>query len=211
LIMKQATDIQNQPAWLAPYANIRLDSYVLLAAFLNRPPTEDLLNLVRNLRWDEDIPETLYRALNAVNQAGNHCPAAAIAEEFYRLFVGLGSGEMVPYGSWYREKMIQSAPLASIRSDLMRLGIVKRAESFESEDHAGALCEVMALLIQAEDESSPLEQLHFFDNHIGTWMMDFFRDLESVKYAEFYRTVGAFGCCFLEAEREYLQNIHTAS
>jgi TorA maturation chaperone TorD len=208
--MKQTTDLQNQPAWLAPYANIRLDSYVLLAAFLNRPPTDDLLDLVRNLRWDEDIPEKINMALNAVNQAGSRCPADTIADEFNRLFVGLGSGEMVPYGSWYLEKMIQSAPLASIRSDLMRLGIVRRAESFESEDHAGALCEVMALLIQAEDDISPVEQVHFFDNHIGSWMMDFFRDLESMKDAEFYQTVGAFGCFFLEAESEYLQNTHTA-
>ena len=53
---------------------------------------------------------------------------------------------MVPYASWYRERMIQSSPLASLRGDLMRLGIVRQPDSYESEDHAGAICEAMALL-----------------------------------------------------------------
>ncbi len=58
----------------------------------------------------------------------------------------MGCGEMVPYASWYRDRMIQSSPLASLRADLMRLGIVRQPDSYESEDHAGALCETMALL-----------------------------------------------------------------
>ena len=88
-----------------------------------------------------------------------------IAEEFQRLFVGLGSGELVPYASWYLEKMIQSAPLAAIRADLGRLGIVRQSTCFEPEDHAGVLCEIMALLSVPENDIAEEEQAAFFRSH----------------------------------------------
>jgi TorA maturation chaperone TorD len=116
----------------------------------------------------------------------------------------MGCGEMVPYASWYRERMIQASPLASLRTDLMRLGIVRQPDSYELEDHAGALCEAMALISQEAHGVPHAKQAEFFKKHIASWMMRFFRDLRSAKNAEFYRTVAAFGCCFLEAESEYL-------
>jgi TorA maturation chaperone TorD len=48
-------------------------------------------------------------------------------------------------------------------------------------------------------------QAKFFEQHIATWMMAFFKDLESAKSARFYRVVGSLGSCFLESEREYLK------
>lgn len=203
--MNRIAELQRRPAWQASHTNIRTDSYVLLAALLTGPPSSELLSLVRLLSWDEDLPERMDRALAALNRAGNHCPEENIAGQFQRLFVGLGSGELVPYGSWYREKMIQSKTLAAIRTDLSRLGIVRQSDSFESEDHAGALCEIMALLSTPSNDVAHAEQADFFNRHVAPWLFDFFRDLQSAENAEFYRTVGAFGGCFLEAENDYLQ------
>jgi TorA maturation chaperone TorD len=119
--------------------------------------------------------------------------------------VGLGQGELLPYGSWYLEKMIQSTPLAAIRSDLIRLGIVRQIDSFEPEDHAGALCEIMALLSYPGNEIPDYEQAAFFNQHLSSWVPQFFNDLQNVKKSKFYRAVGEFGCCFIEGEIEYLQ------
>jgi TorA maturation chaperone TorD len=116
----------------------------------------------------------------------------------------MGCGEMVPYASWYRKRVIQAAPLASLRADLMRLGIVKQPGSYESEDHAGALCEVMALLSAATKGISPAVQAEFFERHVGSWMIGFFEDLRSAKNIGFYRAVASFGSRFLEVESEYL-------
>lgn len=204
--MKPAVYGQSSPAWYGPHARIRADAYVLLAALLTDPPSRDLLDLVREMRWDEDLPERMRSILTALSQAGRSCPEESIVDEYNRLFVGLGRGELVPYGSWYLEKMIQSAPLAAIRADLNKLGIIRQTESYESEDHAGALCESMALLSMPEYEVSDQAQAAFFDRHIAPWMPQFFTDLETVDKAEFYPTVGAFGRSFLEMERDYLQH-----
>jgi TorA maturation chaperone TorD len=209
--MKPTIDYQYESGWHTPFASIRTDSYVLLAAFLNGPPTQDLLNLGRHLQWNDDIPEKLHLALSAFSQACRRCPAESFAAEFQRLFVGLGRGDLVPYGSWYLEEMIQSAPLAAIRSDLQKLGIVKQTDSFESEDHAGVLCEIMALVSLPSNGVPAVEQADFFERHLTPWMMRFFKDLQSVDHAEFYRSVGVFGSSFLEAESEYLRNICTAA
>lgn len=203
--MKSVVKNADGPAWFAPYANIRADSYVMLASFLERPPSEGLLKVLQNLRWDEPIPVRMDHGLRALRQASRDYRSAALQDEYDKLFVGLGSGEMVPYASWYREKMIQSSPLASLRSDLTLLGIVKQADSRESEDHAGALCECMALICQKPNEIPRPIQARFFQKHIAPWMTTFFKDLQSAKSARFYRAVGLFGSRFLESEVEYLE------
>jgi TorA maturation chaperone TorD len=198
------------PGWFAAHAAIRTDSYVMLASLLGQTPSEELLNIVRNLHWDEALPETLDHALGALRQAAHDYPLAALEGEFNKLFVGLGSGELVPYASWYREKKIQSSPLASVRSDLIDLGIVRQTGCHESEDHAGTLCEIMAIISQKPNDASHAAQAMFFHRHIAPWMMTFFKDLQSAKSAEFYRMVGLFGSCFLETESEYLnQGVNT--
>jgi len=205
--MKKNVDYQSLPAWFGPHAGIRTDGYLLLAAFLTGPPSEYLIGLVRHMDWNEGLSEKMCRTLSSLSLAGSHCPRDNIVGEFNLLFVGLGRGELVPYGSWYLEKTIQSAPLAAIRSDLARFGIVRQTDSFESEDHAGALCEIMALLNTPESGVEEDEQAVFFDQHIEPWLPDFFLDLRSVAGADFYRTVGDFGCCFLEMERDYLKDL----
>jgi TorA maturation chaperone TorD len=192
-------------AWFTPYAEIRNDSYVMLASLLGQPPSENLRRVLQTLQWDESIPEGLDRALKELRQASHDYPLSALKEEYNRLFVGLGSGEMVPYASWYREKRIQSSSLASLRSDLLLMGIVRQADSHESEDHAGAICECMALLSRTSNEAGRAMQAGFFQRHVVPWMTSFFKDLISAKGARFYRSVGLFGGRFLEAENEYLE------
>jgi TorA maturation chaperone TorD len=193
------------PVWFASHADMRANCYVILASLLVQPPSERLLHILQNLKWDESISEKLDNALRALRQASHDYPLAVLEGEFNGLFVGVGSGEVVPYASWYRERKIQSKPLASLRSDLIRLGIVRQAQCHESEDHAGALCEIMALISQKRDEVHYETQARFFQEHIAPWLMTFFKDLQSAKSAEFYRVVGLFGSCFLESEREYLK------
>ena len=202
--MESVVKTLDAPGWFAAHAAVRTDSYVMLASLLGQAPSEGLLDIIRNLHWDEALPETLDHALGALRQAAHDYPLAALEDEFNKLFVGLGSGEMVPYASWYRGKKIQSSPLASLRSDLLELGIVRQEGSHESEDHAGALCEIMAIISQEPNDIPYAAQARFFHRHIAPWMMTFFKDLQSAKSADFYRMVGLFGSCFLETESQYL-------
>jgi TorA maturation chaperone TorD len=203
--MESITKSADGAAWVAPYARIRADCYAVLACLLGRPPAENLLKVLQNLQWEESIPEGMARALEDLRLASHDYSLNALEDEYSKLFVGLGSGEIVPYASWYREKKLQSTPLAFLRSDLLRLGMVRQADSRESEDHAGALCEGMALISQKPNERDGATQSRFFQQHLAPWMMTFFKDLESAQSARFYRTVGLFGRRFLEAEIEYLK------
>ena len=191
--------------WFVSHANIRTDIYVTLAALLVSPPSGEHLNVLRHLEWDEDISQTVHKALGALRLASRDYQPDVVGNEYNRLFVGMGCGEVIPYASWYRERMIQSLPLASLRSDLFRLGIVRQADNHDSEDHAGALCEIMALISEKQNNVPYETQAEFFRQHIASWMTAFFKDLESAKSAGFYRAVGSLGSCFLESEREYLK------
>ncbi len=195
----------NAPGWLAAYEEIRTDSYAMLAALLTQPPSGDLLKILEKLEWGTTLPGKLDAALGELCRAVRNRAPGRLEDEYSRLFVGLGSGELVPYASWYREGKIQSMPLVFLRSSMRRLGIVRQADSAEPEDHAGALCEIMALLSAEPDEPSRAEQMAFFRQHIATWMPVFFRDLQSANGAEFYRTVARFGDALLTTESEYFK------
>src|SRR5512145_2678089 len=134
--------------WLNPYADLRGDGYVLLATLLREPPARAIIAVLQKLQWENGLPEELEYALTTLRQACLNCRLADVQKEYDLLFVGLGGGEIVPYASWYRDKRIQSGPLAALRSDLMKAGIVRQAGCRDSEDHAGALCEIMALFSQ---------------------------------------------------------------
>jgi TorA maturation chaperone TorD len=195
----------NIPTWLAAYEEIRTDSYAMLAALLTQPPSADLLKILEKLEWETSLPRNLDAALAELCRAGRERAPGELEDEYNRLFVGLGRGELVPYASWYRDGKISSMPLVFLRSSLRRLGIVKRADSAEPEDHAGALCEVMTLLSAEPDDTSRAEQMEFFRQHIAPWMPAFFRDLQSAKNAGFYRAVARFGDSLLETESEFFK------
>lgn len=203
--MESVEKKQVAPSWFDPYANIRTDIYVILAALLVSPPSGEHLNVLQHLEWDEDISERMQKALGTLRLAGRDYQPDVLRNEYNRLFVGLGCGEVIPYASWYRERMIQSLPLVSLRSDLFHLGIVRQADNHDSEDHAGALCEIMALISQKQNNAPYETQAAFFERHVASWMMAFFKDVEFAKSAGFYRAVGSLGCCFLESEKEYLK------
>ena len=68
----------------------------------------------------------------------------AIEREFFDLFIGIGRGELMPYGSYYLTGFLHERPLARLREDLGTLGIERIEGNAEPEDHAATLCEIMA-------------------------------------------------------------------
>ena len=195
----------NDRRWQLPlFAPVRTESYILLASLLGQPPGAGLQNVLRSLAWDDTVPDPLVSSLSALCKAGSEYSIAAMQAEFNKLFVGIGSGEIIPYASWYLENKIQSRPLAKLRADLYLLGIVQKESDSEPEDRAAALCEVMAIISGAEGHRSLETQADFFKRQLAGWMGLFFQDLAEAKSAAFYRTVGRFGLHFMEYESQYL-------
>ena len=181
----------------------RAGMYSVLAALLRDAPGEDVLEFVAQLEADsEDHKTELVLALNMLSLASRHSTVASLRDEYHALFIGLGRGELVPYGSWYQTGFLMEKPLGLLRADLARLGFQRAEGVHEPEDHIAALCEVMAMLIQ---EEVPMDrQLQFFNSHLGNWGNQFFGDLSEARSAVFYRSVARFGLVFLSLEGRYL-------
>jgi TorA maturation chaperone TorD len=179
---------------------LRAQLYKLLATLLARIPDGDLLNRVGQLSGDNSTE--LGRALAALAGAARTADPAAVDDEYHDLFIGVGRGELMPYGSYYLTGFVYEKPLARLRSEMARLGIARSDDVKEPEDHIASLLEMMAGLIEgAFGEPADLtEQRNFFDAHVGPWAGQFFADLESAKKAGFYVPVGTIGRVFMEIE-----------
>jgi TorA maturation chaperone TorD len=183
---------------------VREDLYALLAHLLIQPPTEDLIRQLADLSWDAGISPALSASLDTLREIAAACSPGTVELEFEDLFIGLGRGEVMPYASWYAEKLLMGASLVRLRGDLAKMQISRQAMVSEPEDHAAALCETMALMIRSP-KISPEQQTAFFFKHIHPWMNRFFKDLQQASSARFYRTVGRLGEHFLRVEKLHLQ------
>jgi TorA maturation chaperone TorD len=125
-----------------------------------------------------------------------------IEREYFDLFIGLGRGELLPYGSFYLTGFLHERPLARLRDDLTMLGIERAEGQVEPEDHAAILCEIMAGLASGRLSAPSGSDEQIFEKHIAPWMGRFFTDLERAEAANFYRHVGALGRVFLDIEME---------
>ncbi len=181
----------------------RAGMYSVLAALLREAPGRDVLDFVSRLEGETAADRSeLAVALNTLSLAARHSSEDALRDEYHALFIGLGRGELVPYGSWYQTGFLMEQPLGLLRADLARLGFERAEDVREPEDHIAALCEVMGFLVQ--DQAPVEQQRRFFDSHLGNWADDFFADLNVARTAVFYRSVGRVGAAFLALEGRYL-------
>jgi len=191
---------------IEPENRLRADTYRLLGQLLAAPPDADTLRLLAEAPVTEDS-NLLAVAWRMLALSAQRTTASEAADEYQTLFIGLGRGEIVPYASWYLTGFLMEQPLAKLRADMRVLGFERHDDVREPEDHAAALCEIMALL--ADDaESAPQEtQAGFFKAHIEPWMGGFFRDLQQASAARFYRAVGQLGEQFVATDQQYLEMV----
>lgn len=181
---------------------LRAGTYSLLAGLLRHVPEPPVLQQLQDIVVTEPTDGLATAWLN-LQEAATQVSLAELADEYQMLFIGLGRGEVVPYGSWYLTGFLMEKPLAQLRQELTELGFERQEGVHEPEDHAAALCEVMALLIL--DEAVDLDrQRLFFETHVGSWMDRFFHDLEHADSARFYRSVARLGQEFMSLEKRYL-------
>jgi len=177
----------------------RAREYALLAALLARPPDAALLTRLASIEGDGTPLGLAHKALAA---AAAEQEAAAVAREYFELFIGVGRGELLPYGSYYLTGFLHERPLARLRAELVALGIERVEGQCEPEDHAAILCEIMAGLVTGEFAAPVERQRYLFDRYLAPWMPRFFADLEAATAADFYRPVGAIGRLFIDLETE---------
>lgn len=186
---------------IAEEDGLRADLYDMLGLLLARPPTRETIDRVAKLAGDET---ELGRGIGALARVARVTTAQSLEREFNALFIGVGRGELMPYGSYYLTGFLHEKPLAVLRGDMGRLRITRAENVYEPEDNIASLMEMMAGLIRGRfgEVASLAVQKDFFFAHIAPWAKLFYDDLAKAKNSVFYAPVGVVGAAFMEIERE---------
>lgn len=177
----------------------RAQEYAVLSSLLARAPNAEFLDRLAELRGDAS---PLGVAHIALSEAASRTTVQQVEREFFDLFVGVGRGELMPYGSYYITGFLHERPLARLREDLNQLGIVRTAGNAEPEDRAATVCEIMAGVIGGQFGAPAGSDRQIFQRHLAPWLGRFFSDLEGAQAARFYQTVGMIGRLFIDIEME---------
>jgi TorA maturation chaperone TorD len=175
----------------------RAQEYALLSVLLARAPDAVLLSRLAELRGDAS-PLGLAHA--ALAEAASRANLERVEREYFDLFIGLGRGELLPYGSYYLSGFLHERPLARLRAYLAGLGIERAEGQPEPEDHAAILCEIMAGIISGRLPAPAGADRELFEHHLAPWVGRFFADLERAGAADLYRHVGVLGRVFVDIE-----------
>lgn len=177
----------------------RAREYALLAALLLRAPDQALLDRLAGLCGDASPLGVAHATLA---EAASRTNAERVEREYFDLFIGLGRGELLPYGSYYLTGFLHERALARLRESLARLGLERAEGQTEPEDHAAILCEIMAGLVSRRFPAPAGADREVFEQHLAPWIGRFFADLERAEAAEFYARIGSLGQVFIAVEME---------
>ena len=194
---------QEEPE-LTTESQTRANVYALLATLLTGPPSAETLELLTRIEEADPESSEMAGAWQALKRTGQEVTVKSVDTEYHKLFIGVGHGEVLPYGSWYMSGLIMDKPLALVRRDLAALGLERRPRVRDSEDHLAALFEAMAIIISREDKIPSESQKTFFEAHLAPWAARFFTDLQKAESASFYLAVGRLGEQFMRFEEQYL-------
>ena len=186
-----------------PEDQVRGNTYSLLGHLLAAPPDTKTLELLASIDPGPDNADSLLGAAwQMLQTAAARTDVRQLDDEYHELFIGIGRGELIPYGSWYVTGFLMEQPLATLRVDLERMGFERQEGVHEPEDHAAALCEVMGICAAGSDAISLEQQAAFFARHMAPWIGRFFRDMQQARSARFYRAVGQLGEQFIDVETQ---------
>jgi len=193
-----ATNDQNQ---LTEEDRLRAEMYEFLAALLRQEPSDELIGLVAGLKGDSS---SIGSASTVLATLATKIAKDEIRDEYMRLFIGVGRGELLPYASYYLTGFLNDKPLAKLRNDMQVMGIERAEGVKDPEDHIASLFDIMAGLIRGTfDAPNDLAaQAAFFKTHIDPWAPLLMQDIEAAKSAVFYAPVGTIGRAFMEIESE---------
>lgn len=185
----------------------RADLYALLARLLLAAPDAGLLDALSTADPIVSAGQepALEQAWEALTLASGVMDPDAVHEEFDALFVSIGTPPVNPYGSRYLSGYMNDTPLAELRGDLARFGIRRMRGVGEFEDHLGALCETMRVLITGAPgiARQPVErQQAFFEARIAPWYARCVADIAGAEGANYYRLVARLAGAFLDIEAQ---------
>ncbi|MUK63000.1 molecular chaperone [Aliivibrio fischeri] len=178
---------------------IRQEIYGLLAHLYRVAPDQNVIDWLSGIEVEGDDSHEMSKAWSVISDAAKKSEQEALEDEYQNLFIGVGRGEVMPFGSWHMAGALMEKPLVALRQDLMQLGFERAEEVKEPEDHISALCEVMAMLIESGD--AEVLQQRFFNRHIQPWFVSLCDQITQAEHANFYKSVVSLTLAFFSVEQ----------
>jgi len=163
---------------------------------LYAPPDAALLKAIAG----ESLQGDLAQPWDELKRAAAQADPEAVREEYETAFVGTGKAPVTLYSTAYTIRYSNEVPLAELRGELARLGLARRAEAREPEDHIAALCDTMRHLV-AEQKKDLEEQRRFFNRWIHPAVEPLCSAIERSDKTAFYKPVARFAKSFLQLEQ----------
>ena len=183
----------------------RAELYGLLARLWLAPPDTALLQQFsvavtqapENGAWLEAPWQRLVAALRATTEQ-------AAAAEHAALFHGVGKPEIFAYASFHLSGYLNEKPLATLRTDLVALGLTRDETSLETEDHIAYIFEVMRYLIAGDDVAvcNLEQQRRFFRSHVQPWVEAMCDTVAASPRAVTWAAVAEFTRAFVQVETQ---------
>ena len=179
---------------------LRADMYSFLANLLRAEQSAELVGQLTKLESDES---PIGKSIKTLSKLASSLDLPTIRDEYVRIFIGVGRGEILPFASYYLTGFLKDKPLAKLRNDMKEIGIQLAENVKEPEDHIASLFDMMSGLILGKFSKrfSSGEQKEFFNKHLASWVDLLMRYIESSRIAVFYSPIGTIGREFMEIER----------
>lgn len=194
----------NQPLqfvrMLSPEDQARANFYALLARLFYAPPDAALLQAVAaepDIGAGDDGLAAAWRELR--DAARGAASVEALREEYETAFIGTGKAPVTLYSGAYSVRRSSDVPLAALRGELAALGLARRGDAGEPEDHIAALCDTMRYLIVAQERGIE-SQKRFFVRWIDPVAQPLCAAIEQSAQTAFYKYVGRMAKAFFSLE-----------
>jgi TorA maturation chaperone TorD len=185
--------------FVAPEEAARANFYGLLARLFYLPADAALLKALAASGPLEAEDRAFVDAWNELIRAAASADPETVRDEFDTVFVGTGKAPVTLYSTAYTIRHSSETPLVALRAELGRLGLARRSEAHEPEDHIAALFDVMRHLV-AEQQDSLEEQRRFFVEWIAPTVQPLCAAIERNQRTDFYKHVGRFAERFCAVE-----------
>ena len=180
---------------------LRANMYSFIANLIRVEPTSNLIDSIKQLTGDDS---KIGKSIKLLKIMSTKLSLSEIQDEYVNLFIGVGRGELLPYSSYYITGFLNDKPLSNLREDMGLIGIRRKENVKDPEDHVSSIFDMMSGLIKGEFGKyyTINEQANFFNKHLDRWIDLLMDDIEKAKTAVFYAPIGTLGKEFIRIERE---------
>ena len=92
----------------------RASAYSIIAALLRDVPKEQTLQQIAAFEQVAIDEDEMLLAMSSLGLAAQAVNRESIKDEYHQLFIGVGRGELMPYGSWYLTGYLMEQPLSAL-------------------------------------------------------------------------------------------------